>query len=302
MAEEDDLDAQLAAFEAEVADIDVEVDEKTTAAEATTQSAQPGPLKDDNVVFASSSSSSSCSTPHVAAKSTDESGTEDKPGNHQKTVNVASSISPSVILTEEVAVTAQPTLNPEYLAALQRHQEGGYKRRKVGVYSAEDPVDEDDTQGSSKSASVGGSNEVDTSTTGATESAATSQSHLRVGATGVFEDKTLDEWPENDFRLWVGQLGNEVDDKLLTSKFSDYRSFNMARVIRNRKTGKSKNYGIVSFQDPMEMVRAMREQQKKYCGTRRMEIRRSRAEDRDLSTVRKNDKKRKKAFKRLGVM
>jgi RNA recognition motif-containing protein len=34
----------------------------------------------------------------------------------------------------------------------------------------------------------------------------------------------------DDFRLFCGDLGNEVNDELLTRAFSKYPSFNMARV------------------------------------------------------------------------
>ena len=37
--------------------------------------------------------------------------------------------------------------------------------------------------------------------------------------------KTLDEWPENDFRVFVGDLGNEVNDDGLTRAFQKYRTF-----------------------------------------------------------------------------
>lgn len=33
-------------------------------------------------------------------------------------------------------------------------------------------------------------------------------------------DKSLDEWPEDDWRLFVGDLGNEVTEDLLARPFS----------------------------------------------------------------------------------
>src|SRR5690606_12074374 len=35
---------------------------------------------------------------------------------------------------------------------------------------------------------------------------------LRKGGGEVWEDPTLEEWPENDFRIFCGDLGNEVSD------------------------------------------------------------------------------------------
>lgn len=41
----------------------------------------------------------------------------------------------------------------------------------------------------------------------------------------IWEDPTLEDWPENDFRLFVGNLGNEVSDELLANSFKKYKSF-----------------------------------------------------------------------------
>jgi hypothetical protein len=62
-----------------------------------------------------------------------------------------------------------------------------------------------------------------------------------------WEDPTLTEWPENDYRLFCGDLGNEVNDDVLSKAFSRFPSFNMARVVRDKRTGKTKGYGFVSF-------------------------------------------------------
>uniref|UniRef100_A0A803PZB1 RNA-binding protein 42 n=1 Tax=Cannabis sativa TaxID=3483 RepID=A0A803PZB1_CANSA len=45
-----------------------------------------------------------------------------------------------------------------------------------------------------------------------------------------WEDPTLAEWPENDYRLFCGDLGNEVNDDVLSKAFSRFPSFNMAKV------------------------------------------------------------------------
>jgi hypothetical protein len=60
----------------------------------------------------------------------------------------------------------------------------------------------------------------------------------------TWEDSTLAEWPENDFRLFCGDLGNEVNDDVLTKAFARFPHFNMARVIRDKRTGKTKGYGL----------------------------------------------------------
>ena len=40
-----------------------------------------------------------------------------------------------------------------------------------------------------------------------------------------------------------------------------YKSFNKAKVIQNKANGRTKGYGFVSFSDPIEAIKAMREQQ-----------------------------------------
>ena len=55
---------------------------------------------------------------------------------------------------------------------------------------------------------------------------------VRTGADKVWIDDTLNEWPENDFRLFVGDLGNEVTSEMLAKEFQPYKSFAKAKVIR----------------------------------------------------------------------
>ncbi|XP_047980557.1 RNA-binding protein 42 isoform X2 [Salvia hispanica] len=52
----------------------------------------------------------------------------------------------------------------------------------------------------------------------------------RKAAGQSWEDPTLAEWPENDYRLFCGDLGNEVNDDVLSKAFARFPSFNMARM------------------------------------------------------------------------
>ena len=46
--------------------------------------------------------------------------------------------------------------------------------------------------------------------------------HLRMVAGQVWEDDTMDQWPENDFRIFCGNLGKEVtSDVLFNLDFGD---------------------------------------------------------------------------------
>jgi RNA recognition motif-containing protein len=55
------------------------------------------------------------------------------------------------------------------------------------------------------------------------------------------------EWPENDYRIYCCNLGNEVNEDILSSAFKKYPSFAMCKVIKDRKTEKSKGFGFISI-------------------------------------------------------
>ncbi|KAG8389703.1 hypothetical protein BUALT_Bualt01G0006300 [Buddleja alternifolia] len=97
----------------------------------------------------------------------------------------------------------------------------------------------------------------------------------RKAAGQAWEDPTLAEWPENDYRLFCGDLGNEVNDDVLSKAFARFPSFNMARVVRDKRTGKTKGYGFVSFSTPSDLVGAMKEMNGKYVGNRPIKLRKS---------------------------
>ncbi|CAN0583342.1 unnamed protein product, partial [Laminaria digitata] len=53
----------------------------------------------------------------------------------------------------------------------------------------------------------------------------------------------------DDYRLFVGDLGNEVTDDNLAGAFRKYTTFAKAKVVREKWNKKSKGYGFVSFLD-----------------------------------------------------
>eukprot|EP00466_Bigelowiella_natans_P011010 jgi/Bigna1/43569/e_gw1.81.22.1 len=107
--------------------------------------------------------------------------------------------------------------------------------------------------------------------------------NMRTAAGEIWEDKSLSEWPENDFRLFCGDLGNEVNDTVLAKAFAKYSSFAKAKVIRNKRTQKSKGYGFASFLDPFDAAAALREVAGKYVGNRPIKLRRSSWQQRALN-------------------
>ncbi|OII74551.1 RRM domain-containing protein [Cryptosporidium ubiquitum] len=107
---------------------------------------------------------------------------------------------------------------------------------------------------------------------------------FRKAAGQVWVDNTLDEWPENDFRLFCGDLGNDVTEEVLANAFKKYPSFEKCKVIRNKHTGKTRGYGFISFTNPNDMLHAMKEMNRKYVGSRPITLKRSKWKDREVDS------------------
>lgn len=101
---------------------------------------------------------------------------------------------------------------------------------------------------------------------------------IRQGGGQTWTDGTLLEWDPSHFRLFVGNLAGEVTDDSLLKAFSKYPSVQKARVIRDKRTTKSKGYGFVAFSDGDEYFRAAREMNGKYIGSHPVLLKRSNTE------------------------
>jgi len=102
----------------------------------------------------------------------------------------------------------------------------------------------------------------------------------RKAALDSWEDPTLTEWDPEDHRIFVGDLGNEVNDIVLFQAFSKYPSAQKAKVVRDKRSGKSRGFGFVSFSDPGDFAQALKEMNGKYIGNRPCKLRKSRWKDR----------------------
>lgn len=93
----------------------------------------------------------------------------------------------------------------------------------------------------------------------------------------------------------MGNLAGEVTDDALFKAFSRYSSAAKARVIREKRTQKSKGYGFVSFADGDDYFRAAREMQGKYIGSHPVLLKKAVTEIKPISAnAAKNNKKQKK--------
>ncbi|KAK2786292.1 hypothetical protein FQN52_007883 [Onygenales sp. PD_12] len=116
-----------------------------------------------------------------------------------------------------------------------------------------------------------------------TDPSAPTKTVLRSGGGQTWTDPTLLEWDPAHFRLFAGNLAGEVTDDSLLKAFSKYPSVQKARVIRDKRTEKSKGYGFVSFSDGEDYFRAAREMQGKYIGSHPVLLRRAMTEIRPVT-------------------
>mmetsp|Transcript_4246 Transcript_4246/g.8776 ORF Transcript_4246/g.8776 Transcript_4246/m.8776 type:complete len:291 (+) Transcript_4246:115-987(+) len=125
------------------------------------------------------------------------------------------------------------------------------------------------------------------------------KNHIRSAAGQTWTDPTLDQWPENDFRLFVGNLAKDLKQHHLEEAFSKYPSFAMARIMFNKTDGKSRGYGFVSVLDPKDCARAIREMDQSWLGSRPIKVKRSEWKDREWKEVQKKGKMEKRYKKRF---
>jgi RNA recognition motif-containing protein len=117
----------------------------------------------------------------------------------------------------------------------------------------------------------------------------TKKPHIRAAAGKVWKDTSLSDWPENDYRLFVGNLSKDVTDPQLYEHFAQFPSLQMVKVIRDPK-GTSKGYGFVSLMDPIECAIAIREMDQTWLSSRPIKVKRSDWKDRELKNVKKKQR------------
>lgn len=101
---------------------------------------------------------------------------------------------------------------------------------------------------------------------------------VRTGGGTQWTDSSLLEWDPSHFRIFVGNLAGEVTDESLLKAFSRWPSVQKARVVRDKRTTKSKGFGFVSFSNGDDFFQAAREMQGKYIGSHPVLIKRSTTE------------------------
>ncbi|WVQ95142.1 hypothetical protein IAU59_002236 [Kwoniella sp. CBS 9459] len=93
------------------------------------------------------------------------------------------------------------------------------------------------------------------------------QTVIRKGNGRTWEDPTLVDWDANWYRLFVGDVSNDVNERTLDEAFNKYPSYCKCKVVRDRLSLKAK-YGFIAFKDPEDFLKAWKEMDGKYVGNR----------------------------------
>ncbi|KAF2670867.1 RNA-binding domain-containing protein [Microthyrium microscopicum] len=106
----------------------------------------------------------------------------------------------------------------------------------------------------------------------------TQKTVVRSGGGKTWQDPSLLEWDPAHPRLFIGNLAGEVTDDSLLKAFSQYSSVQKAKVIRDKRSSKSKGFGFVSFRNSDDYFQAAKDMNGKYIGSHPVLIKRSTTE------------------------
>lgn len=152
------------------------------------------------------------------------------------------------------------------------------------AYMPKDPND----PANKPTAGAGGRTGTSTPTTGAqgasAEAVDTGDAHdkkktvYREGGGKKWQDDSLLEWDPAHLRLFVGNLAGETTDESLLKAFARWKSVQKAKVVRDKRTTKSKGFGFVSFSDPEDFFQAAKEMNGKYIQSHPVVVRKAKTE------------------------
>ena len=129
------------------------------------------------------------------------------------------------------------------------------------------------------------------------------QTVVRQGGGKKWTDDTLLEWDPSHLRLFVGNLAGETTDDSLLKAFSRWPTVQRARVVRDKRTSKSKGYGFVSFSDADDFFQAAKEMNGKYIQSHPVVVRKANTEIKASNAKEKggrNSKNNKKNHNKSG--
>ena len=121
----------------------------------------------------------------------------------------------------------------------------------------------------------------------------------REGGGKKWQDESLLEWDPAHLRLFVGNLAGETTDDSLLKAFARWKSVQKAKVVRDKRTTKSKGFGFVSFSDPEDFFQAAKEMNGKYIQSHPVVVHKAKTEVKP-AMVREERKGKKKNHKKGG--
>lgn len=110
----------------------------------------------------------------------------------------------------------------------------------------------------------------------------------------VWHDKTLTEWDPSHFRLFVGNIGNDVNEELLINTFIKYPSLSKVKVPKDETKDENKGFAFISFADPDDYLKCYREMNGKYVGSKPVTLERAKTEIGDVIKIKNKTKGRYK--------
>ncbi|KAF7538660.1 hypothetical protein G7Z17_g12584 [Cylindrodendrum hubeiense] len=122
---------------------------------------------------------------------------------------------------------------------------------------------------------------------------------VREGGGKKWTDDSLLEWDPSHLRLFVGNLAGETTDEALHKAFTRWKSVQKARVIRDKRTAKSKGFGFVSFSDADDFFQAAKEMNGKYIQSHPVVVRKANTEIK-VSNAKDKDRGKKHNKKKGG--
>ncbi|CRK18644.1 hypothetical protein BN1723_017694, partial [Verticillium longisporum] len=163
------------------------------------------------------------------------------------------------------AAAADPSYDPELAAQIAQWQSAYSGRDAAGASSS--------TPGSAPSTIPGPDPDAAAAATGDKK-----KTVVREGGGKKWTDDTLVEWDPSHLRLFVGNLAGEVTDESLLKAFARWPSVAKARVVRDKRTSKSKGFGFVAFSDADDFFQAAKEMNGKYIQSHPVVVRKANTE------------------------
>jgi len=166
----------------------------------------------------------------------------------QNTISIVAAAKPSSVFSEELSFShdqanVHKTLTIQEKAELYNLMLEG---KAVGTKGISDNVGHT-TVNNNQSATVVAAPNKSNSTTTPQFVPTAGKKFLRAGGGEVWVDNTLNEWPANDYRIWVGDITKETTVEHLNKHFSIYPSFAKAKIIHSKKEAKARGYGLHFF-------------------------------------------------------